>query len=100
MLKHIRSLTLGILRDSPVRRVAMTATVLAAAAMLFAGATFLASWLAERPYIFLLFWFACAWLTLTSLLLALYDILVLRKLGREERRDLARRIFRDEDHTE
>jgi protein-S-isoprenylcysteine O-methyltransferase Ste14 len=62
--------------------------------MLFCGATFLASWLDPkvRPGWFLVYWLACAWVTVTVVLLAIFDLLVVRTRARSERRDLARKL--------
>ena len=42
----------------------------------------------EHPVRFILFWFACAWITLTALLLGLLDLLLLRAQARRARRAL------------
>ena len=81
----IVSITKGILYDRSVRRQAMFRIILAAVAMLFLGATLLSGWLMDRPVVFILYWLACAWLTITAVLLALYDILRVRVEARKER---------------
>jgi hypothetical protein len=78
-------------------------TVLTAMIMLFTGAALIDRWLRERPLFFLLFWFACAWLTLLAVLLAFFDMLVLRAAARRERRLLEERYLepearKDDDH--
>lgn len=72
----------GVLADSRWRRRSMGGIVLAAAAMLMLGATFWDDWLAARPFVFLLYWLAVAWLTVTALLMAVLDILLVRRAGR------------------
>ena len=63
--------------------------MLTALVMLFLGATFLDGWLREHPALFILYWLACAWATMTGLLLALYDMLMVRVAARREQRRLA-----------
>ena len=67
--------------------------VLVALAMLFTGATFLNGWLRESPWWFLLYWAACAWLTLCAVLLAIFDLLIVRVQARQARKALHREIF-------
>ena len=67
--------------------------MLGALVLLFLGATFLDGWLREHPVIFAFYWLACAWATLTSVLLALYDLLSIRAGVRRERRRLASEIL-------
>ncbi len=86
--------TRGILRDRQTRRQVMFWTVIAALVMLFVGATFLAPVLDPhvRPGWFILYWLACAWITVTAVLLAVLDLLQVRMQTREESRRLAREI--------
>lgn len=67
--------------------------------MLFFGATFLDGWLREHPVLFIFYWLACAWGTLTAVLLALYDLLALRAEARREKRRLAKEILEKENET-
>ena len=85
--------TRGVIRDQTVRRKAMFFLMLAALLFLFAGSTFLASFLNPREHLgwALFFWITCIWLTLTALLLALYDLLMVRLAARAEQRLLNRR---------
>ncbi len=73
--------------------------MLSALVMLFFGATFLDGWLREHPVLFLFYWLACAWATLTAVLLALYDLLVIRAEVRRERRRLAAEILAKNSET-
>jgi hypothetical protein len=84
----------GLVRDQTMRRKAMFWTVIVAVAMLFCGATFLAPVLNPREHSgwFILYWLACAWVTLTVVLLAIFDLLMVRVQTRAERRDLARKL--------
>jgi uncharacterized membrane protein YedE/YeeE len=58
--------------------------------MLFAGSTFLESALAphEHPGRFILFWIVCAWLTLTAVGLAFFDLLMVRAQSRAAKKQL------------
>ena len=62
--------------------------------MLFCGATFLAPVLdpKTRPGWFIFYWLACAWVTVTVVLLAIFDLLLVRVQARDEKRVLARKI--------
>ncbi len=84
----------GLLRDPQRRRQVMFWTVIVAVVMLFLGATFLAPVLNPRlrPGWFILYWLACAWVTVTAVLLALFDLLQVRVQGRAEKRRLAEEI--------
>ena len=91
--------TRGLLRDQDARRKTIFWLVIVAVLMLFCGATFLAPWLDPqvRPGWFILYWLACAWLTVTVVLLALLDLLLMRAQARAEKRRLAREVVeRDE----
>jgi hypothetical protein len=80
--------TRGLLRDERSRRKTMALSLLVAVIMLVAGLTVLRPWLNphEHPWRFILFWFACAWVTLLSLLLALLDMLLIRAQARAARK--------------
>src|ERR1041385_914217 len=83
--------TRGLVRDQRTRRKTMFWIVIAAVLMLFCGATFLAPSLDPhiRPGWFILYWLACAWITVTAVLLALLDLLLVRTQAQMERRALA-----------
>ena len=66
--------------------------IVAAGAMLVFGATLLDGWLRENLARFLGYWLVCAWLTLLALLLALFDLLLLRAQGRRVQRELRKRL--------
>ena len=84
----------GLVRDQTMRRKAMFWTVIVAVVMLFVGWTFLAPWLDPkiRPGWFIFYWLACAWVTVTAVLLAFFDLLMVRVVAREEKRRLAREV--------
>ena len=68
----------------------MFTVLVIALVLLFSGSTFLASMLnpQEHPIRFILFWFICAWLTLTAILLAVFDLLMVRLEARNAQRSL------------
>ena len=100
MLRIIIPITRGIIRDQTTRRSVIFFVMLAALIMLFLGATFLDGWLREHPVLFIFYWLACAWATLTALLLALYDILAIRVAARREKRRLAEEHFKHTKSTD
>jgi hypothetical protein len=71
----------------------MTVLLLIALAMIAGGFLGRGSWLdsREHPLRFIFFWLGCGWITLTVLLLALLDILLVRTQSQA-----ARRALRDE----
>ena len=99
VFRFIIPFTRGIIREQNVRRSAMFFVMLCALVMLFLGATFLDGWLREHPVLFVLYWFACAWATLTAVLLALYDMLAIRAASLRERRRLAAEILAKKEGT-
>lgn len=89
MLKNfVVPLTKALLRDQQARRQIMFYALIAAMLMLFFGATLLQGWLREHIFILLVYWFACAWLTLLAALLAIFDLLMIRIAARAARRNL------------
>jgi len=62
--------------------------VLTALLLVAGGTVFLEEWLRANPVLFVLYWGACLWLTITSLLMALYDLLAIRVEARRERERL------------
>lgn len=80
----------GLVRDQNTRRKAMFVVLVAALVMLFSGSTFLYSTLNwhDHPFVFILFWFVCGWLTVTAMLLAVFDMLMLRAEARRAARNL------------
>jgi predicted membrane protein len=80
--------TRGMVRDQTTRRRIMFILLLVALALLFSGMTFLQTTLnpRARPVWFILFWVVCGWLTLTALLLAVFDLLMVKLESRKEQR--------------
>ena len=50
----------------------------------FLGAYPLAGFLADRPWLFLFYWIFCGFLVITTVILALYDLLRVTQEGRED----------------
>ena len=86
----------GVIRDQSARRWTMFVTLVGALVLLFAGSTFLQTVLVEHPVWFVFFWFVCAWLTLAAVLLALFDLLMLRMEARALRKKLRGQISPNE----
>ena len=80
----------GVIRNQSTRRKAMFVLLVIALVILFSGSTFLQSALDPHghPAWFVLFWLACALFTLTAILLALFDLLMLKSEGRKHERVL------------
>ena len=82
--------TRGVIRDRQMRRKTMFILLIAALVLLLCGSTFLQSILNphERPGWFIFFWAVCTWLALTAMLLAVFDLLMLRVEARKAQRTL------------
>ena len=72
----------------------MTILIVTALALIVLGFLGTKTWLEphEHPVRFILFWFACGWITLTALLLALLDLLALRAQARRAHHTLRNQI--------
>jgi protein-S-isoprenylcysteine O-methyltransferase Ste14 len=83
----------GVIRDQTARRKIMFVLLVVALVLLFAGSTLLHSILNPHahPVWFILYWLMCGWLTVTAMLLALFDLLVARAQARK-----AERLLRSE----
>ncbi len=93
LLSLVLAICKGIVRDQRVRRAVLFFVMLAAMGLLFAGIVVIDRWLMRHPLLFLVYWGACLWLTLLSILMALYDLLKLRQTARDERQHLKARVF-------
>ena len=89
--------TRGLLRDRYARRKTISISVVVAVVMLTAGLTILRPWLEphQHPFRFVLFWLVCAWMTVLVLLLALFDLLLIRAQARDARKTIQKK-FADE----
>ena len=86
--------TRGVIRGQSTRRKAMLLLLALALLLLIAGFTFLQPALnpQEHPWRVILFWIVCIWLTFTAMLLALFDLLVLRLEARRVERALREKL--------
>lgn len=86
--------TRGLLRDQRSRRKTMAISLIIAIILLVAGLTVLRPWLDphEHPWRFILFWLACAWETVLVLLLALFDLLLVRAQARAARKAIREQV--------
>jgi hypothetical protein len=90
--------TRGVIRDQTMRRKAMLLLLALAVLLLILGGTVLAPWLNPREHLLgaLVFWLACIWLTLTGMLLAVFDLLAARLAAKRAERALREQIKSDE----
>ena len=88
----------GLIRDRAARRKMMFGSVAVAVLLAIAGSTFLKEILnpREHPVWFMIFWLACAWMTILAVLLALFDMLIVRAEARTAERELKRGIAKEE----
>jgi uncharacterized membrane protein len=86
--------TRGVVRDQNARRKAMLFLLALALLLLILGFTVLQPALnpREHPWRVIFFWIVCIWLTFTALLLALFDLLVLRLQARRAERALREKL--------
>jgi hypothetical protein len=82
--------TRGIIRDQRTRRRVMVIVLTAALILMICGSTVLKQTLDPREHAgwFLFFWLVCAWLTVTAILLAIFDLLMLSANARKAQREL------------
>lgn len=86
--------TRGVLRDPKARRKTMAVLLAFALALIGVGLLGAKTWLEphEHPVRFILFWLSCGWITVTALLLALLDVLLLRAQARRAQKELRERV--------
>ena len=72
----------------------MSALLVLVVTMSMLGATLLAPAISPSAHAvaFVVFWAVCGWLTFTVILLALFDILVVKRDARAARREMERKI--------
>jgi hypothetical protein len=89
--------TRGVIRDQRTRRKAMVVLLALAVLMLLAGFTVFQSMMnpREHPWFVISFWIACVWLTFTAMLLAIFDLLVVRQEARRAQRALREKLEAD-----
>jgi hypothetical protein len=86
--------TRGVIRDQRTRRKAMVVLLTLAVLMLLAGFTVFQSAMnpREHPWFVILFWIACVWLTFTAMLLAIFDLLMVRLEATRAQRALREKL--------
>lgn len=95
MFRAIILLTKGVLRDTRARRNMMLGLMMAAMVMLFLGSWLMSDdWARRHVWLYFVYWIACGWLTLAGVLLAVFDILIIRATARAMRRKLEEEIAR------
>ena len=100
MFRAILLLTKGVLRDTRLRRNVMLWVMASALVMLFLGSWLMSDeWARKHVGIYFLYWAVCGWFTLAGLLLAVFDMLVIRAAGRAMRRRIEEDIARIEAKT-
>src|SRR3954453_21686838 len=89
--------TRGLLRDQKSRRRTRAVSIAVALILSVAGLTVFRSWLDphEHPWRFIFFWLACAWETVLAVLLALFDLLLMRAQERAARKALREQMQPD-----
>jgi hypothetical protein len=89
--------TRGLLRDQKSRRRTMAVSIAVALILLVTGLTVFRSWLDphEHPWRFIFFWLACAWEIVLAVLLALFDLLLMRAQERAARKALREQMQSD-----
>jgi hypothetical protein len=94
--------TRGLLRDQKSRRRTMAVSIAVAVILLVTGLSVFRSWLDphEHPWRFIFFWLACAWETVLAILLALFDLLLMRAQERAARKALQERMQSDTPNDE
>lgn len=81
--KHIAR---TILRDRGARRKIMARMLLVALGMMACGLWLLDGWLKQSPWMFLIWWGLCAFVTCMTMTMALYDMLAVIREEREKHR--------------
>jgi hypothetical protein len=97
MLKNLPAVAFALARSiagsQATRRRALFRMTLAACVALFLGATLFSAFLEQHRWLFLFYWLAVAWLTLTIVLVAVFDVLAVLAAGRRARRELEQRLL-------
>lgn len=86
-LAKLLALVRPIALNQGSRRGAIFTLTMVTLVMLFLGSTAFDGYLSTHVGAFVVYWLLCAWLTLTFMVLALYDMLALVLAGRRARRE-------------
>jgi hypothetical protein len=95
-VRFVIQISKGLIRSQRVRRTVMFYNVLILLLMIFAGSTFFWGWLRDHVFFFIVYWGACAWLTLLAILFAIYDMAQVRLEAKRERKRLVNEYFKDQ----
>ena len=89
--------TRGVIRDPRLRRQIMLGLLATAVVLLICGSTFLAPILNVREHRvwFVVFWAICGWLTISAMLVAVFDLLRVGVEGRRQQRRLRQGVETD-----
>jgi len=85
----------GIALNQWQRRRAMFFLTLATIAMLALGTFVIWDSFRGHPIFFVVYWFACGWLAICVMLLAIYDLLMVIRRGRREHEAARKKMFKD-----
>lgn len=100
MFRAVILLTKGILRDTRLRRNLMMWLMLTAMVMIFLGSWLISDeWIRRHLRLYFAYWAVCAWLTIAGMLLAVFDILIIRAAGKAMRRRIEEDIANIESKT-
>ena len=93
-ISFVMQVARGAIREQKTRRKAMLGSLIVALALLIAGSTILQPLLnpREHPGWFIVFWLGCAWITILAMLLALFDLLMLRSQRRADEKSLQKQL--------
>ncbi len=100
MFRLVILLTKGVLRDTRTRRNVMLWLMSVALVMLFLGSWLMSDeWARQHVWLYFIYWALCGWITLTGVLLAVFDILIIRATARAMRARLEREIAEIDEKT-
>ena len=84
----VRRFARFLMMRQAARRSAMFYLLLVALGFVFVGSFLIPDWLRARPMFLFVFWLTCACLTLIAMVLAFFDLLLVRVAGRVAHRTL------------
>jgi hypothetical protein len=89
--------TRGLIRDQKMRRRVMVVVLTVAVVLMICGTTVLRPILNphQRPGWFVFYWLVCAWLTVTAILIAIFDLLMVTAGARKAERELREKTEQD-----
>jgi MFS-type transporter involved in bile tolerance (Atg22 family) len=91
-LQLILAIAIGIALDQRTRRRAMFFLTIAALLLVFLGVTLLWPVFVNHPLFFAIYWLVCVWITICVMLVAIYDLLLVIRAGREAKRAARREM--------